>query len=232
MAVARYIEVMIADTDEFMRAGLRALLTAEGDMRVVAEAASTADALKQSARLGPDVVVLDSALPDAAAVADVCRAFRVQTPRTRVLVLIDRLDVSSVLGALLAGADGCIAKRARPDDVRRVVRAIAAGEVAMDAHVTRVVIDHLRHQPGRGSADANALSPAERRVLQLVAAGKTNREIAGELEISEKTVKNWLGHAFGKLHVSRRAEAAVRFTMPAASDEAALSARGGPGVAN
>ncbi len=231
MAIARCIEVMIADTDEFMRAGLRALLTGEGDMRVVTEAATTADAIRQCARLGPDVVVLDSALPEGAA-ADLCRAFRVQTPRTRVLILIERLDVTSVLAALLGGADGCIAKRARPDDVRRAVRAVAAGELTLDAHVTRVVIDHLRHQPGHGPNDDSALSPAERRVLQLVAAGKTNREIAGMLEISEKTVKNWLGHAFGKLHVSRRAEAAVRFTMPATSDEAALSARGGPGSSN
>jgi two-component system, NarL family, response regulator DevR len=213
MNVGKRIEVLIADSDEFVRAGLHALLSTEADVRVVAAMASNTEAIRQSARLGPDVVLLDGSLPDNG-IVEACRALRSQAPGTRVLILIDRVDATSVLAAVLAGADGCVAKRARLDDLRRVLRAVAAGEAALDAHVTRILIDHLRRQPESAGDDETALSAPERRVLQLVAAGKTNREIASALAISEKTVKNWLGHAFGKLRVTRRAHAAVRFTVP------------------
>jgi DNA-binding NarL/FixJ family response regulator len=216
MTATKRIEVMIADGDEFVRAGLRALFHTEADVRVVAETTSSADAVRQSARLGPDVVVLDGSIPDGE-IVEACRALRSHAPRTRVLVLIDRVEPASVLNAVLAGADGCVAKSSRLSDVRRIVRAVAAGEAALDPHVTRILLDHLRRQPTREGDDGATLSDAERRVLQLVAAGKTNREIAAVLAVSEKTVKNWLGHAFGKLRVTRRAQAAVRFTAPGAS---------------
>lgn len=209
------IEVMIADGDDFMRAGLRTLLSTEADLHVVGETTSSADAIRQSARLGPDVVLMDGALADGG-ISEACRALRSQAPRPRVLVLIDRMEPASVLNAVVAGADGCVAKCSRLDDVRRIVRAVAAGEAALDPHVTRILLEHLRRQPGRNADETTTLSPAERRVLQLVAAGKTNREIASDLAVSEKTVKNWLGHAFGKLRVTRRAQAAVRFTVPGA----------------
>jgi DNA-binding NarL/FixJ family response regulator len=211
------IEVMIADGDEFIRAGLRTLLSAEADVRVVAEAADTAQAIRQCARFSPHVVVLDGSLADSAGLADTCRALHAHGRRTRVLVLLELVEPMSVLAAVLAGADGCLAKSSPLADVRRLVRAVAGGEAALDAPATRILLDHLRRQPARVDESGAPLSHAECRVLQLVAAGKTNREIASVLAVSEKTIKNWLSHAFGKLHVTRRAQAAVRFTFPGAA---------------
>ena len=210
----RHIDVMIADEDEFVRAGLRTLLGAEPDIRVVAEVMSSAEAIRQSLRLRPDVLILDGDLADGGSLVEACRALRAQARRTRILILIGQVTATAVLTAVSAGVDGCLAKCSRLDDVRRVVRAVAAGEAALDAEVTRIVLDYVRRQPARIDESGAPLSHTECRVLQLVAAGKTNREIAAELDVSEKTIKNWLGHAFGKLHVTRRAQAAVRFTVP------------------
>jgi two-component system response regulator DevR len=210
------IEVIIVARDEFTRAGLRAGLSAEADVRVVAEMASNDEAIRQASRLRPHVVLLDGALANGH-VVDCCRALRTHAPNTRVVVLIEAIDPSYVFNAVRAGADGCIAESSRLEDVRRIVRAAAAGEVAFDPRLTRMLLEHLRRYPPDLGDGGTALSPAECRALRLVAAGKTNREIASDLAVSEKTVKNWLAHAFAKLHVTRRAEAAVRFTMPHAA---------------
>ena len=207
------IEVIIVARDEFTRAGLRAVLSVGADIRVVAEMASNDEAIRQSARLRPHVVLLDGALANGQ-VVECCRALRAQAPDTRVVVLIEAVEPSYVVNAVRAGADGCIAESSRVDDVRRIVRAAATGEVAFDPGLTRMLLEHLRRHPPDIGDGGTALSPAECRALRLVAAGKTNREIASVLAVSEKTVKNWLAHAFAKLHVTRRAEAAVRFTMP------------------
>ena len=222
MTGTRRIEVMIVDGDEFMRAGLRTLLNAEADLRVVAEAATSAEAIRQCARLRPHVVVLDGALADGGGLVESCRALRAHARRTRVLVLLERVEPMSVLAAVLAGADGCLAKSSRVDDIRRLVRAVASGEAALDGQVTRILLDHVRRQPAPADDNDARLSHAECRVLQLVAAGKTNREIASALAVSEKTIKNWLSHAFGKLHVTRRAQAAVRFTRSGAASGAIM----------
>jgi len=158
---------------------LRTALRIDPDVRVMAQMASNDEAVRQSARLRPNVVILDGVVADGGLV-ELCRALRTRAPHTRVVVLIGAIEASSVIHAVRAGAEGCIAESSHPDDVRRVVR---------------------------------------------VAAGKTNREIASDLAVSEKTVKNWLAHAFGKLRVTRRAEAAVRFTMPYAPADALWSKR-------
>jgi two-component system, NarL family, response regulator DevR len=228
MSDTKRIEVIIVARDEFTRAGLRTVLGIDADMRVVAEIGSNEEAIRQAARLRPDVVLLDAGLTDGG-VAEPCRALRAQAPQTRVVLVVDGIEPSGVLEAVLAGADGCIAESSRLDDVRRIVRAVASGELGFDAHVTRMLFEHLRrHPPDLGNGETT-LTAAESRALQLVAAGKTNREIALDLAVSEKTVKNWLAHAFGKLHVTRRAEAAVRFTMPHTAREA-LRPGHAPGV--
>ena len=216
MSESKRIEVIVVARDEFTRAGLRAVLGVEADVRVVAEMASNEEAIRQAVRLRPHVVLLDGALANGQLV-DCCRALRTQAPDTRVVVLVEALDPSCVINAVRAGADGCIAESSRLDDVRRIVRAAAHGEVAFDPRLTRMLLDHLRRHPPDMGDGGTALSAAECRALRLVAAGKTNREIASDLAVSEKTVKNWLAHAFAKLHVTRRAEAAVRFTMPHAA---------------
>src|SRR5262245_10802356 len=219
MSERKHIEVVIAARDEFTRAGLRTGLSLDADFRVVADTASNEEAIRKSARLRPDVVLLDGVLADGR-LAEPCQTLRAQAPTTHVVVLIEEVELVSVLNAVLSGADGCIAESSRLDDVRRIVRAVAGGEVAFDPRGTRVLLEHLRRHPPDIGNGGTALTPAECRALQLVAAGKTNREIASDLAVSEKTVKNWLAHAFGKLHVTRRAEAAVRFTMPHTAVEA------------
>jgi two-component system response regulator DevR len=197
---------------------MRALFHAEDDMRVVGEAATRAEALRLAARLAPDVVIVDAGLCDGGGF-DVCREVRAHSPTSRVLVLIEHVSCLSVLTAVRAGADGCVCKRSRLEDLCRIVRLLAAGEPALDSRTTRALLAHLRRQPARARDDATALTEAERRVLTLVAAGKTNKEIGLDLALSVKTVKNRLGHAFSKLRVTRRAEAAVLFAVPGASPE-------------
>jgi two-component system response regulator DevR len=207
---------MIVDGDDFTRAGMRALFHREDDMRVVGEATCSEEALRHVARLTPDVVVIDGSLPHGGGL-EVCRQVRSLAPACRVLILMDQVSDVSVLTAVRAGADGCVSKRSRLEDLCRVVRLLAAGEPALDPRTTRVLLAHLRRQPTRPRDGEAALTETERRVLTLVAAGKTNREIGLDLALSVKTVKNRLGHAFSKLHVTRRAEAAVLFTVPGAS---------------
>ena len=219
------IEVIVVARDEFTRAGLRAGLSVEADVRVVAEMASNEEAIRHAARLRPHVVLLDGALANGH-VVECCRALRAHAPTTRVVVLIEAIEPATVVNAVRAGADGCIAESSSLNDVRRIVRAAATGEVAFDPRLTRMLLEHLRRYPPDTGDGGTALSQAECRALRLVAAGKTNREIASDLAVSEKTVKNWLAHAFAKLHVTRRAEAAVRFTMPQAAAAPLRSALG------
>jgi len=218
MSADKRIDLMIVDGDDFTRAGMRALFHGEDDMRVVGEATTSDEAVRQAARLTPAVVVVDGSLPDGGSL-EVCRQVRALSPGSRVLVLIDQVSSLSVLTAVRAGADGCVSKRSRLEDLCRVVRVLAAGESALDPRTTRVLLAHLRRQPPRARDGEAALTEVERRVLALVAAGKTNKEIGLDLALSVKTVKNRLGHAFSKLRVSRRAEAAVLFTVPGASPE-------------
>jgi two-component system, NarL family, response regulator DevR len=219
MSESPRIEVIVGAHDDFTRAGLRAALSTERDIYVVADTANNDDAIRQSARLKPHVVILDGALADSG-VVESCRSLRVQAPDTHVIVLIHAIEPAGVVNAVRAGADGCLAESSRVEDVRRIVRAVAVGEAAFDPHVTRMLLDHLRRHPPTVANGGTALTTAQCRALRLVAAGKTNREIALDLAVSEKTVKNWLAHAFGKLHVSRRAEAAVRFAVPQVPVEA------------
>jgi DNA-binding NarL/FixJ family response regulator len=216
MSSEKRINVLIVDGDAFVRAGIRALLQAEPDIRVVGEAASNTEAIRQSARLGPDVIMLE--LP-VGATAALCREMRAHLPWTRILALVDRADARSVLTAVRAGADGCLSKRTRLDEVRRVVRAVAAGETGLDRGALDILLEHVRREPVVAGDEASGLTDGERRVLTLVAAGKTNKQIASDLAVSEKSVKNRLGHAFGKLRVTRRAEAAVLFMTPAGATD-------------
>ncbi len=218
MSVGKRIDVMIVDGDDVTRAGMRALFHGEDDMRVVGEATTRAEAMRQAARLAPDVVIVDGSLPDGGGL-EVCREVRASSPASRVLVLIDHVNCLSVVTAVRAGADGCACKRSRLEDLCRVVRLLAAGEAVLDSRTTRALLAHLRRQPTRARDGESTLTEVERRVLTLVAAGKTNKEIGLDLALSVKTVKNRLGHACSKLRVTRRAEAAVLFAVPGASPD-------------
>lgn len=211
------IQLFIVDDSEVVRAGLRALLGTEPTLAVVGEAANVAAGIAGSRRLQPDVVLLDIRLPDGSGI-DACRQILHACPHTRVLMLTSVLDDSVVDDAIRAGAHGYVLKEIDGRNLVNAIRDVAAGRSILDPAITARVLQLMR-SGGAGGRDAlAALSPQEKRVLALIAEGCTNKEVAAQLGLSEKTVKNYLSTVFDKLHVSRRAEAAVIYAQGTAPD--------------
>lgn len=206
------ISVFVAHPDELVRIGLRWLLEREG-IRVAGEAATPAEAVGRCGASGARVLISAAWFGDGSWM-DVCAEVARRAPLVRVVVLADRLDEDEVVAAVRAGATACISSRAEPGEVLRAVRAVAGGEPALDAAATRALLDHVRRAGERGRSAP--LTPIDYQVVGLIAEGKTNREIAVALGISEKTVKAHLAHVFEKLNVSRRAHAAVLLYQTAA----------------
>ena len=185
-----------------VRAGLVALLGGVEGLQIVGEAGSVAEAIAGAARLRPDVVLMDLRLPDGSGL-DACREILSEAPRTRILFLTSHSDEQAMLSTVLAGAAGYVLK-----DIGHQALVVAIQDAAAD----RPILDWRVIQPVRQQLQrTEALSAQERRVVALVVQGKSNKEIAAELELSDKTVKNYLSNAFQKLGVSRRSQAAALF---------------------
>jgi len=199
--------VFLLDDHEVVRKGLRDLLEEEADMEVVGEAGTAADALVRIPLCAPDVAVLDVRLPDGDGVA-VCREVRSAMPELACLMLTSFADDEALLAAIMAGASGYILKEIRTNDLVASVRKVAAGESLLDPAMTKRVMDRLQAGPVLDKRLAS-LSDQERRTLDLIALGKTNRQIAEEMYLAEKTVKNYVSNLLSKLGMSRRTEAAV-----------------------
>jgi two-component system, NarL family, response regulator DevR len=199
--------VFLLDDHEVVRKGLRDLLEAEADMEVVGEAGTAADALVRIPLCAPDVAVLDVRLPDGDGIA-VCREVRSAMPELACLMLTSFADDEALLAAIMAGASGYILKEIRTNDLVASVRKVAAGESLLDPAMTKRVMDRLQAGPVLDKRIAS-LSDQERRILDLIALGKTNRQIAEEMYLAEKTVKNYVSNLLSKLGMSRRTEAAV-----------------------
>jgi len=205
------IKVLLVDDHEVVRVGLRSLLTRERGIEVVGEAGNAAEAVAQAARLGPDIVVMDVRLPDRSGV-EACREIRGADPTVQVIMLTSYADEDAVFNSILAGASGYLLKQLRGQELVRAIETVAAGQSLLDPAVTQKVLEKVKRlASGRPPDDITQLSAQERKVLALVAEGKTNKEIAAALGLSDKTVKNYLSHVFEKLHLSRRAEAAAFF---------------------
>jgi two-component system response regulator DevR len=209
------IRLLIVDDHEVLRMGLRTLFRETGGLEVVGEAGTLAAAVAEAAKLKPDVVLMDVRLPDGSGV-DACREIRAQRPQTRILFLTSYADDDAVLATILAGADGFLLKEVGSAELITSVRTVAAGRSILDPAVTQRVLDRVKTlSSAAGDAktpSGEELSPQERRVLALVAEGKTNKEIASALNLSDKTVGNYLANVFQKLQVTRRAQAAAYFT--------------------
>jgi two-component system response regulator DevR len=201
------IRVFLLDDHEVVRRGVRDLLEAAGGIEVVGEASTAAEAVARVPAVRPDVAVLDVRLPDGSGV-EVCRDLRAADPDLRCMMLTSFDDDEALLDAIVAGASGYLLKEVRAADLVASVRRIAAGESLLDAHATARVIDRLRNPPPEDRRLA-ALSPQERRILGLLAEGMTNRQIAQEMYLAEKTVKNYVSNLLMKLGMHRRTEAAV-----------------------
>jgi two-component system, NarL family, response regulator DevR len=199
--------LLLVDDSEMVRTGLRALLGTESTFEIVGEAANVAQGVDASARFKPDVVLLDIRLPDGTGI-EACRQILKRSPDTRVLMVTSVVDDSVVDDAIRAGAHGYLLKEIDGRALVNAVREIAAGKSIIDPAITARVIQLFKAAGTTRDALA-ALSPQEKRVLALIAEGNTNKEVGVKLELSEKTVKNYLSTIFEKLHVTRRAEAAV-----------------------
>ena len=213
-APAARIRILIIDDSEVVRTGLRTLLGTEPTLEVVGEAANVAAGVAAAAKLLPAVALLDIRLPDGTG-TDACRQILKRAPATRVLILTSVLDDAIVDDAIRAGAHGYLLKDIDGRGLVTAIRDVAAGKSILDPAVTARVMQLAKSGGGGGPGrDALAtLSPQEKRVLALIAEGCTNKEVGVKLNLSEKTVKNYLSTVFEKLHVSRRAEAAVIFAQ-------------------
>ncbi|HEX6077960.1 MAG TPA: response regulator transcription factor [Micromonosporaceae bacterium] len=201
------IRVYLLDDHEVVRRGLRDLLEREGDIEVVGESASAEEAARRIPALRPQVAVLDARLPDGSGI-DVCRDVRSVDPSIRALILTSYEDDEALFAAIMAGASGYVLKQVRGNDLVEAVRTVAAGQSLLDPAITQRVLDRIRRGPDQ-PAELAALTEQERRILELIAEGLTNRQIAGRMFLAEKTVKNYVSSLLSKLGLERRTQAAV-----------------------
>jgi two-component system response regulator DevR len=201
------IRVFLLDDHEIVRRGLRDLLEANDDIDVVGEAGTAEEAYGRIPATRPDVAVLDVQLPDGNGV-EVCREIRSGNPEIQCLILTSFADDEALFDAIMAGASGYLLKQIRGVDFVSAVRSVAAGQSLLDPKLTSKVFERLRD---RSSQDERLrlLTDQERRILALIAEGKTNRRIAEELFLAEKTVKNYVSNMLAKMGMSGRTEAAV-----------------------
>jgi DNA-binding NarL/FixJ family response regulator len=203
------LRLLIVDDHEVVRQGLVALLGRRDGLQVVAEAGSVAEAIEQARRFVPDVVVMDVRLPDGSGI-EACREIRSELPATRVVMLTSYPDEEAVLSAIVAGAAGYLLKQIRARDLVAALEAVGRGESLLDPAVTEKVLERVRRMATGGQTDELAmLTSQEQKILMLVAEGKTNKEIASDVFLSDKTVKNYVSSILSKLNLERRAQAAA-----------------------
>lgn len=203
----REIRVFLLDDHEVVRRGVHELLSSEPDITVVGEAGTAAEALARLPGARPDVAVLDVRLPDGSGV-EVCRDIRDRLPSIRCLMLTSYADDEALFDAILAGAAGYVLKDIRASDLVGAVRDVAAGRSLLDPIATARVLERLRTASAPAPA-THGLTDQERRILDLIGEGLTNRQIGERLHLAEKTVKNYVSSLLAKLGMERRTQAAA-----------------------
>ncbi len=204
------IRVFLLDDHEVVRRGIADLLTDAGDIEVVGESGSAQEATRRIPALKPDVAILDGRLPDGSGI-DVCRDIRAVDPTIKGLILTSYEDDEALFAAIMAGAAGYVLKQIRGTDLVDAVRRVAAGQSLLDPAVTQRVLERIRNgveQP----RELRNLSDQEKKILEFIAQGLTNREIAGRMFLAEKTIKNYVSSLLAKLGLERRTQAAVLAT--------------------
>ena len=205
------VRVFLLDDHELVRRGVREMLEADGDIVVVGEAATAAEALARVPAVRPQVAVLDVRLPDGDGIT-VCRELRSQLPDLACLMLTSFADDEALFGAIMAGAAGYVLKEIRSADLVGAVRTVAAGGSLLDPSAAAKVMERLR-TGGREKDAVDALTEQERRILDLIGEGLTNRQIGERMFLAEKTVKNYVSSVLSKLGLQRRTQAAVLATQ-------------------
>lgn len=201
------MRIVVVDDHEIVRQGLKALLEVEEDFSVVGEAGSVAEAVRRVGYESPDVVVMDVRLPDGSGV-EACREIRSRWPSVKVLMLTSYADEEALMSAIVAGASGYVLKRIDSHDLVNNLRKVAAGESLLDGEMTDRLFRKLRGDEPDDPLLAR-LTPQERKILDHIAEGLTNREISEQMFLAEKTVKNYVSNLLAKLEMSRRSEAAA-----------------------
>ncbi|MBV1850485.1 response regulator [Catellatospora tritici] len=201
------IRVFLLDDHEVVRRGLCDLLQADGDIEVVGESGSAAEATRRIPALRPDVAVLDGRLPDGSGI-DVCRDVRSVDPQIKGLILTSYEDDEALFAAIMAGAAGYVLKQIKGTDLVDAVRRVAAGQSLLDPAITQRVLERIRN-PQHEPDQLKSLTEQERKILAHVADGLTNRQIAAQMFLAEKTVKNYVSSLLAKLGLERRTQAAV-----------------------
>ncbi len=206
MSAARTLTVLVVDDHDIVRKGLTTLISRQEDLSVAGEAGTAAEAVAKASELAPDVVVLDIRLPDVSGI-EACREIRSRNSNIKVLMLTSYSDEEAVMGSIMAGASGYLLKEIRSQEIVEAIRQVGAGRSLLDPAVTAGVLERVRRSKDDDKLDQ--LTIQEKRILELVAQGKTNKEISQEVNLSDKTVKNYVSNILGKLEVARRSQAAA-----------------------
>ncbi len=201
------IRVFLLDDHEVVRRGVADLLGMEDDIEVVGEAGTAEQAISRILATAPDVAILDVQLPDGSGV-EVCREVRSVRPELVCLMLTSFAEDEALFEAIMAGAAGFVLKQVKGSDLIDSVRKVARGESLLDPRTTQRVLERIRRAPEEDER-LKGLTPQEKRILSLLAEGRTNRQIADEMFLAEKTVKNYVSNLLSKMGMSRRTEAAV-----------------------
>ncbi len=212
MADSQPLRVLIVDDHELVRMGLRTLLGGVDGFSIVGEAGSVASATVAAAEQHPDVILMDVRLPDGSGI-EACRDIRSRDPKVRVLILTSFADDDAVFSAILAGASGYLLKQATARSLMDAIETVGRGGTLLDPIVTQKVLDRIRATASTPAPDDKlaGLTEQERKILPLIAEGKTNHEIADVLFLSEHTVKSYVSDLLEKLSLRRRSEAAAFF---------------------
>ena len=205
----RQHRLLIVDDHEIVRQGLVSMLSRKPGFQVVAEAGTVAESIDMARRFQPDLVIMDVRLPDGSGI-EACREIRAEVPGARVVMLTSYPDEEAVFSAIVAGASGYLLKQVRGRDLVAALEAVGRGESLLDPAVTEKVLERVRRiASGNANDELAQLTSQEQKILLLVAEGKTNKEIAADVFLSDKTVKNYVSSILSKLNLQRRAQAAA-----------------------
>ncbi len=210
MATDPQYRVLLVDDHEIVRRGLRTVLQERPDITVIGEAGTMKGGIEETMRLQPDIVIMDLRLPDGSGV-EACRDIRSQAPDIKVIILTSYADEDALFAAIMAGAAGYVLKDLDPSRLQEAIATVGRGGSLLDPKMATTVLERLRKGSTKHPADDafSSLSPQEDRILSFIGEGLTNREIANELSLSEKTIKNYVSQIYSKLHVERRSQAAT-----------------------
>ena len=216
------IRVFLLDDHELVREGVRSLLESDDDIEVVGEAATGEEALTRIPVAKPDVAILDVRLEEGSGI-EVCREVRSHVPNLVCLMLTSFADDEALFASVMAGAAGYVLKQIKARDLIEDVKKVAGGASLMDPRAVARVVERISNPP-KVNPELKALSPQETRILDLIAEGQTNRQIANAMYLSEKTVKNYVTGLLAKLRMNSRTEAAIYATKLRAAESEATQA--------